>query len=246
MRTKRPQRSVPSLLLALLFIPALFISCENNFLPGIVGEGDRVENTIIMDEFDGFVNTVAADIYLTYGDDQEVLIVGQQNIIDLIELDVRNGIWKIKYDQWVRRADPVEIFITIPKLTKIGITGSGNVETTNNFANHRDIEIDISGSGDIDLETDARDIDVSVSGSGYIDLYGTAKNLDVRISGSGDIRARQLETDKADIAISGSGDIYLNVRDYLNVTISGSGSVFYRGNPTIDSHISGSGTIIRD
>ena len=41
------------------------------------------------------------------------------NIIDEIELDVRNGIWKIEFNRCVRDIDQLRIFITMPTLTSL-------------------------------------------------------------------------------------------------------------------------------
>jgi len=227
-------------------LPLLFASCSDYYIPGINGEGEIVESTVYLDDFDGFVSTIGADIFLTQGDTQEVVIRAQENIIDNIVLDVNRGIWTIEYYEWVHHAKPVKIFITIPDLTKAAVTGSGNITGVTPFYNLGRLELAISGSGDFDLETESNEVDVRVSGLGNFELAGETKFLDILISGSGNIDAFDLETEEAEITISGSGNAFVDVEDYLNVMISGSGSVFYRGTPEIDSHITGSGTVRRD
>jgi hypothetical protein len=218
-------------------------SCTDDYIEGIEGQGEIVESTVFPEDFDGIVSSIAATIYLTQGEKQEVVIQAQENIIENILLDVRNGIWTIEYDRWVRWAKPVKIFITMPDLTKAGITGSGAIIGETRFEGLTNLDLMISGSGNIDLDSDSEAIDLSISGAGRYNLAGKTEKLDILVSGSGSIDAFDLETIEAKVTISGSGNAYLDASDYLKVTITGSGSVFYEGNPDVESHISGSGNV---
>jgi hypothetical protein len=226
--------------------PFLLVSCEDGFFFGIVGEGEIVQATLDVAEFDGFVSTIAADVYVSQGDDFEVVMEAQENIIDNMDLDwVKNGTWTIKYFHWVKHSKPVKIYITVPELRKVSLSGSGEIKGETPFAINGKLEIKISGSGRIDIDAEADEMDVNISGSGDIYLAGYTDFLDCTISGSGGIFAYDLIAKTADVHISGSGDTRVSVEDYLEATISGSGSVFYTGTPAIDSHISGSGIIKR-
>jgi hypothetical protein len=227
-------------------IPLLLFSGCEEYVIGINGQGEIVEETVILDDFDGFVSGIAADIYVTQGDRQEVVIRAQQNIIDNIDLDrVYDGIWTITYHQWVGYSKPVKIYITIPTLTKAAISGSGDIYGVTPFTDLDDLILRVSGSGNIDLETESASLDVSVSGSGDLKLSGITDDLDLVVSGSGNLKAMGLVTRRADLRISGSGSARLKVEDFLRVYVSGSGDVIYEGNPELDIHISGSGTVIR-
>jgi len=235
------------LLAVVAVIPFLLVSCEDGFFGSISGEGEIVQETLYVDDFDGFVSTISADVYISQGDELEVVVEAQQNIIDNINTDwVRNGIWTIKYYHWVKRAKPVKIYITLPDLTKIGLSGSGEIFGETTFTDVGQLDLNISGSGKIDLDTEAEETYIRISGSGDVYLTGYTNLLDCAISGSGGIHAYGFIVQRADIGISGSGDARVNVEESLDVRISGSGSVFYRGNPVVDSHISGSGTVRRD
>jgi len=233
--------------ISLLILPLVMISCTEDNLPGIAGYGDVVSQNLSLDEFTGFGNSIAADIFISQGEEQEVIIEAQQNIIDNIELDrVENGFWTIRNDSWVRRAEPVKIFITIPYLDKVVISGSGEVTGDTSFTGLDDLDLIISGSGSIYLDLESENLDVSISGSGDIDISGEVPVVDVTISGSGNVRAFDLESENVECLISGSGDTRLSVSEYLKVVISGSGSVIYRGTPAMEVRISGSGGVKQD
>jgi len=232
------------LLAIIAAFPFLLVSCEGGFFFGIVGEGEVVQATLDVDEFDGFVSTIDADVYVSQGEDFEVVMEAQENIIDNMDLSwVRNGTWTIKYYHWVKHSRPVKIFITVPELYKVSLSGSGEILGETPIVTDGKLTLRISGSGRIDLEAEADEMDVSISGSGDIYLAGYTDYLDCSISGSGGIFAYEMLAKSADVHISGSGDTRVSVEEYLEASISGSGSVFYKGSPSVDSHISGSGTI---
>jgi hypothetical protein len=234
-------------IIALIILPMTLVSCHDEFFIGISGQGDVTEETLYVDEFNGFISTIAADIYLTQGDKQEVVIEAQQNIIDNINLDrLDDGIWTIGYHRPVISAKPVKIYITIPTLTKAAISGSGDLKGLTPFTGLDNLKLMISGSGSMDLETESNKMDVVISGSGDIKITGETGNLDLLISGSGSFQGSDLVTTKADLTISGSGGARVAVEDFLQVFVSGSGSVYYSGNPEIDVRVSGSGRVIHN
>jgi len=221
------------------------VSCED-YIVGINGQGEIVEETVYIDDIDGFVSTICADIYLTQGDRQEVVIKAQQNIIDNIELDrIDDGIWTIRYDRMVTHSKPVRIYITVPNLTRAAVSGSGSVEGQTPFKNLDRLKLLVSGSGSIELDAECESMDALISGSGNMHITGTAEDLDLVVSGSGDFGASGLVTKRSEITISGSGNARITAEEFLRVLISGSGDVYYLGDPDLDVHVSGSGNVLR-
>ena len=82
MKNLRNYLAVASILLLVAFMS----SCEDGGLFGIRGEGGTVEQTISMDEFTELDSGISANVHITYGEENLVVIKGQQNIIDNIEI----------------------------------------------------------------------------------------------------------------------------------------------------------------
>ncbi|MBK9983299.1 MAG: DUF2807 domain-containing protein [Saprospiraceae bacterium] len=57
---------------------------------------------------------------------QKITIEGQKNIIDNIIREVRNGVWHIAFDKSVKEAKDVTVYITLPKLQRITMSGRIN------------------------------------------------------------------------------------------------------------------------
>jgi hypothetical protein len=210
----------------------------------IKGEGDVVKQEIQLGTLKGVRLGFSGDIILTQGSSQKIVREGQQNILDNIKRDVSDGIWKVNYDKNVNNAKSVRIYITLATLTEVAVSGSGDVSTTNTFERLGDLEIRLSGSGNISLDVNATEVETSISGSGNISLDGSAKSLDVHISGSGKIDAVDLRTEACEVSISGSGDARINCTSSIETSISGSGNVHYKGNaPKVKASVSGSGDV---
>ena len=207
------------------------------------GRGDIVEEEFSLDRFDDVRLGVDADVFITQGDDHFARVSAQNNILDELEFKVRNRTLFIQNDKCLRDYENIEIHLIMRDIEHLSVSGSGNIVGENAFE-VGDIDLELSGSGGIDVEVTADDIEASISGSGDMALVGQANTLDFRVSGSGDLSAFALEVQRADIRISGSGDAEVFVTDILDVRISGSGDVLYKGDPDIDSRISGSGRII--
>lgn len=207
------------------------------------GNGPTVSETINLPDFQGIEMNISADVYLTQGPVQEVVVEGQENIIDLLERDVDNGVWEIEFEDCVHHSDDLKIYITLPELVEVTINGSGDVMGQSVFATD-EMDLRISGSGDISLEAVADSYDITITGSGDMELDGSCEDMDIDISGSGDLNAFGLLAQTADINISGSGECEVSVSQSMDVTISGSGDVYYKGNPSINVNISGSGQVI--
>jgi hypothetical protein len=230
-------------LLSFLLVSTVTLNGQNWMKGSIKGEGPVVKKELDLDRFDGVKLAFSGNVMLTQGNTQKVIIEAQQNIIDNIVREVKNGTWRIKYHKNVRKHEKVNVFITIPKLTQAHVSGSGNMKTTNHFSNLQDVELGVSGSGNLDLDLDADDISCGISGSGNVTLDGSADELELSISGSGNISAFELMAGNVDVSISGSGNADVQATSNLEVSVSGSGDVKYKGSPSVNTRVSGSGKV---
>lgn len=233
----------------LLISTLLLFSCQKNFLV-IEGEGGIETEVLHLNDFDGIIVNDAINVVIKQDSVQYVEVVGHENIIDRLKTNVVGGTWKVDLQRGIYTNYQLTVYIYVPEINYIGISGSGDVEV-DDFYNQQYLDVDISGSGRVELNEfhGCERFDATISGSGEIivrDMFYGLERTDIRISGSGTFDAFPMETEECDIDISGSGDCYVNVEDYLDVHISGSGDVYYIGYPDIHTNISGSGSVIND
>ncbi|WP_187696138.1 head GIN domain-containing protein [Xanthovirga aplysinae] len=228
-----------SLGISLLFL-IIISGCDNH----INGIGDPVTKSLSLDTFTKVAIALPANVYLQQGEEQNVEIVTQQNIQDEIKTQVNNGKLKIDFRNFATTTkDNITIYITLPMLENLILSGSGKIFGETPFTESEILELDLSGSGEIDLEATSKNIKGDISGSGKMLITGNSESFDLNISGSGEFQGFGLQTHTSDINISGSGRSEIHVITQLNAHISGSGSIYYKGNPEITGKISGSGQI---
>ena len=184
-------------------------------------------------------------VHLSPGYDHEVQLEGEENLLDDYETVVQSGRLIIKSDSWLKfwRKKPITVYVNMPSARKLSVAGSGSIVSESTVYSDALI-LELTGSGEIELDVEAKHLESIISGSGEIRLRGSAKAFRHTISGSGDLKAFNLETERSDIKVTGSGNCELSASNRLNVLISGSGTVFYRGDPrTVSQEIAGSGKV---
>lgn len=230
-----------SFILLGIFLVA-FSSCKKD---RIAGEGPVISETRNVGNFAGIDLRSVGDVFFKQDANYKVEVLAQPNIQNLIETYVSNNqlVVKLKNNTRLSAHEPIRIMVSAPNLTKLRISGSGDINTVGPL-NIGSIDMGVSGSGSIGVaELTTGFIDAQISGSGSIVAYGTGTESKLRISGSGSIDMAEVAVTKATTTTSGSGDIKVDASQQLNITISGSGSVLYKGNPIINSSTSGSGKV---
>ena len=118
----------------------------------------------------------------------------------------------------------VKIYVTLPRLAKANIAGSGTMAVDR--VEGGSFEAGIAGSGDLNIAALATDdAAVSIAGSGNVRAGGAVRRLTVSIAGSGDLDAAGLRAERAEISIAGSGSARAAVTGTAKVDMMGSGNV---------------------
>lgn len=229
--------------LLLAVVAFVFSSCYK-----VVGEGPVVTEMRPVNNFDGISSSIPGNVNFTIGPVFRVEIKAQENVLDVLQTKIVNGVLEIGFKNGVNVKTNKEITVNIsaPTANYLRVSGSGNMNVTGDLLTNN-LGMNISGSGNINLQkvTIANELESYISGSGNMKIItGTAKNEELHVSGSGAIDLAGVQAENATTHISGSGNIKVKLSQNLNAHISGSGSVFYLGNPLISTQVSGSGRVI--
>lgn len=193
---------------------------------------------------------VPATLHLEQGSEQSLEIVAKPSTLEEIISEVKGGKLSIKFPNknylW-KKFNPgkIEIFITVPEINAISLSGSGKIIAEDEIQS-RIFTMASSGSGDIVLESlDAERVEASMSGSGNITIKngGIAEDLSVQMSGSGNFKGEGFEATDVVVRIAGSGNCSITTNGSIKARIAGSGNVNYYGNPRVDSSVAGSGKV---
>ena len=230
----------------------------------IDGSGDVVKETRRLSKFNRIRIETSGSVSISKGDRRQVTVRTDDNIIDRIDTDVRNGTLHIDLNPSTC-IDPTTLRINIqtPEIEKLRVDGSSDIAFKDGFEGealkialdgsgditakktlrYDTVDVVVKGSGDVTLAVDTADLLTIIEGSGDIKYTGFAAIHDVDIEGSGDLLAYGLETDEAKVDIDGSGSCKLSVTETLEVSIEGSGDVLYRGAPEVSKELDGSGRV---
>ena len=124
-----------------------------------------------------------------------------------------------------------------------------DIRVINDFEDQESLDIDISGSGVVDLHhfEGARTLNIEITGSSSVNANDEIESLQfqyVDITGSGVYNAVNVSSIDAEIDISGSGECWVTVSEDLEVDITGPGDVYHNGATNVSFDITGSGDII--
>ncbi len=209
----------------------------------VQGSGNIITQEREVSDFSKIHLKGSGKVFLTPGEKQSLEIKTDDNIMPLIETNVSGKKLTISHGNHHLRPTSFEVFITVKNLEGVAISGSGDVRGQNRFVTDA-FYVEISGSGDVDLEVEANRLETKLSGSGSIHLAGKAEDYAVSISGSGEINAFDVQAKNVSVKISGSGNCRVHAIESLDTKVSGSGDVYYKGRPKIKTKMSGSGSLI--
>jgi hypothetical protein len=192
----------------------------------IQGSGNVVSENRSVSGFTSIALQGSANVYVTIGDTESVVVKTDDNILPLIETRVQNGQLIISTKDntsFTTSADPVRVDVAMKSLDDIKLSGSGIINVP---------------------ELNGEAINVNLPGSGNINVAGEVAHANINLGGSGIVSCSGLKAKSATVNLSGSGNVKVYASDSLDATLSGSGTIQYSGNPTnVSKNVTGSGSI---
>ena len=212
---------------------------------GISGNGRVVEETRDLSEFTGVQISSGIDVYLSQGDQFEVVVEADENLQEVIVTRIEGRMLVVKTDRVnIRRAESKKVHVTLPELTDLRISSAGDCVGQTPFQCN-DLQISISSAGDLTLELDADRLFLDISSSGDASLSGSTGVFEVSLSSAGDLDAFDLVAERAEVDVSSAGDARVHATEEISMNASSAGSIYYRGGAkVVHSRSSSAGSIV--
>ena len=231
--------------IAIAVIMALFLSScvfDMNWGAGKRGNGiiaeDRREVT---EEFTVISAAEGLDVYVTQDRDFEILVEADENIIDLIGTDIKNGKLRIHAIENIGRATK-KIYVTLPEITALS-TSSGADLITRERIEADEISLDASSGSDLRIQLNADMVYADTSSGASIRISGAANTLYADASSGADIRAGEFEVKTCEADASSGADIRVNVSEQLVADASSGADIKYTGEASVKKNKSVSGSV---
>ncbi|MBT8223873.1 MAG: DUF2807 domain-containing protein, partial [Eudoraea sp.] len=197
------------------------------------GEGKRGNGIVeeerreITDDFTVITASEGLDVYVTQDRDFEILVEADENVIDLIGTDIKNGRLKIHAIENIGRATK-KIYVTLPEITSLR-TSSGADLTTREVISADKISLDASSGSDLRVELNADEVSADTSSGASIRISGEANILYADASSGSDIKAGAFEVKTCEADASSGADIRVNVSERLIADASSGADIKYTG-----------------
>lgn len=173
----------------------------------------------------------AISVEIRKGDKEEAIVEVSGADLEDVRTEVRGDRLKIEMGnrRSYRNVD-VNVWVTYKYIDEIDVSSAADF-ISDGVIEARELDVEVSSAGDVDIEVNVEELEVSVSSAGDLEVKGYATKQYIEVSSSGDYDAYDLESVDVDVNVSSSGDARINVTGTLDADASSSGTVQYRGNP---------------
>jgi hypothetical protein len=210
------------------------------------GDARLTQRNFALADFDSVSLAGPHNVVVTVGPAFAVRAEGPADVLDRLEVEVKNGSLEIRQKKgkwrWSRNHGPTTVYVSLPALRAAAIGGSGDMKIDRVEGSR--FAASIGGSGDMSIgSVRVEDASFSIAGSGAITAAGTAARSSVSVAGSGDMALQGLEARTASVSIVGSGDVRARATETADVSIMGSGDVTLTGTARCSVNKMGSGSV---
>ena len=234
---KRPARFILTIGAVILLIAAT-AGCLS-FSPGadvIVGNGQVIQQERQLNvPVTGAGTQSPIDLILDPELDGKVILDGESNILDLVEVSQNNsGFVEIRFKKGVMISSfkTVKAYIPMPDGGLLETSSTGSISAKNNASLTGDsLELKVSSTGSITLNATVGELTASSSSTGRISLTGEADTAMISLSSTGDFNGFDFKIVDATVSVSSTGSARVNVSGNLKGSISSVGNIIYDGTP---------------
>ncbi len=215
------------IVLLLITITVFSVSAASSF-------SDKTENRNLKD-FHAVKISSGIDLYLKMGDVEEVKVIANDDIIDRIITEVKDGTLHIYMKNnnllnWGFNSGAKKVYVSVKELDEIDASAGSDVVSENTLTGDQ-LDVKASSGSDVKLDIVYKNFSLDVSSGSDAKISGKTKNFSAEASSGSDISAKDLESVNCNVRASSGSDISLNVSDEINARASSGSDIVYYGNP---------------
>ncbi len=231
-----------ALALALFLSSCGFDLNIGNFGTGKIGNGTVVEeNREITSDFTEVHASEGIDVYVTQANDFSISVEADENIVDLIGTEIKNGKLKIHAIENIGRATK-KVFVSLPEVTGL-LSSSGAHLTAQNAITAGNLLLDASSGAHLKAEATVDRLEIDASSGANIDISGNAIEVYVDGSSGSNVRGKNLMATECNAEASSGSNININVSKSLTANASSGGNISYSGDAEVTKNKSVSGSV---
>lgn len=227
-----------------LIAVVLLSSCNFNINIGEDGNGNVVtEDRHINEDFNQVRGSSGLDVYLTQGNENQVQVEADDNLLQFIETYVEDGKLIVSTSDNIGRATAKKVHITFKSLNVVEASSGADV-IGNSVIKSESLALKSSSGAELELEVVAKDLMAKTSSGSEMKLSGKAASLIADASSGSELNAKGVLVLNCNAEASSGAEITVNVSQKLEVNASSGGEVNYYGNPAaVNKNKSRSGSV---
>jgi hypothetical protein len=224
----------------------LLIGTTSCFMDGVKGNGEVIrKNRKISDDFSRVEVSRGLDLYITKSKNLSLEVEADENLHELIETEVRDGVLRITSSRNIWSASAKKVHLSVDHLNGIGINSGAEVRTRNTFVSDQ-LDLDISSGASAQMELAVEDLSCDISSGADANLSGDAVNFRVSSSSGSDVRAYDLRARNCRADASSGSDLQLMATESIEAEATSGADIRYKGSPKVLSVRDNSGGSIRN
>lgn len=221
-------------ILVLIAVTASLASCNLNMnLNGVNGNGNvTTEERAINEDFNAVKGSSGLDVIITKGDQNKILVEADENLHEIIETEVENGMLKIGVEGNIGNYKKKTVYVTYTSINTVEASSGADV-VADSILEVENLTLDSSSGASITAEVFSKSLYAEASSGADLKITGKSSSLKAKASSGADIDARELLVLNCNADVSSGADIKINVKDRLEVEATSGGDIHYYGSPTI-------------
>lgn len=220
----------------------------NFWMPGmncVSGSGNVSSDIRNLVEFKSVSASSRVNVYLEKGVESRAIVEAEENIINLVKTEAKDGKLEVYIDSCIRNVKPVNVYVTFQDVEKLSASSAARIIVEPEVKGDK-VELDASSSGVIEVEVDAREVTADAVSAARITVSGDADIFFADASSSGMVNAFELVARDVSADASSAGIVQVYASEKLDAKTSSAGKVQYTGNPTdFDKYETSSGIVER-
>jgi len=198
----------------------------------IVGSGNVVDSDLPISGIESVSLATQGKMTIEFGPREQLIIRADDNLIDYIDVEVKNGDLRIKKEEGynLKPKSKIEYFLTVPSLNEVRLLSSGDIimpdlavdafkaellssgDLTIGDLNTRSFELRILSSGDVEMgDLKADEFQAHLLSSGDFDVQRIdVPMVEFKLLSSGDVMIRHLDAENMDAVLASSGDLKID------------------------------------
>lgn len=209
------------------------------------GSGNIITEKRNTGSFEGVNVGGGFEVEISQGNNREVTVEADDNLIKYVLTDVENGKLRIRLDDIHARHAHLKVYVTSPVINFIKASAGAEVKSKDVIRSENSIQFNASSGSQVNAAVDAPTVEADASSGSEVNLSGRTRKVSLEASSGSEINADELLSETADARASSGASTSIHASVKLDAKASSGGHVSYKGGASVSKTESSGGEVSR-